>query len=99
MAAGRPGNDVGPCELADLSGALVQVVQAGARLKVGWISGNRGGGFVRLSLAPFADALSAADFDRSVSLSPSLTHTLYTPLNVNNVTHTHLDVKNVTHSP
>ena len=45
-----------------MSNSFVQPVNAGDRLKVGWVSGNRGGGFVKLSLAKYSTALKASDF-------------------------------------
>lgn len=45
----------------------VTEVTAGDRLKVGWVSGNQGGGYVRLALVPESDAGDAANFDRYVS--------------------------------
>lgn len=42
--------------------SFVQPVDAGSRLKVGWVSGNRGGGFVKLSLAKYKTGLTNADF-------------------------------------
>ena len=43
MSATRAGTNEGPCENFDPATAFVQTVQAGSRLKVGWLSGNRGG--------------------------------------------------------
>ena len=58
----RPGYTGGPCETVDMSKSFVQSVDAGSRLKVGWVSGNRGGGFVKLSLAKYSTALKNSDF-------------------------------------
>lgn len=43
MSSGRSGNTKAPCENFDLKDAYTQHVKAGDRLKVGWLSGNRGG--------------------------------------------------------
>ena len=64
MSYGRPGNIEAPCEAFHPNLSFTQSVQAGARLKVGWISGNRGGGFVRLALAPSTDVLDPTSFDK-----------------------------------
>ncbi|KAI8804661.1 hypothetical protein BJ742DRAFT_713127 [Cladochytrium replicatum] len=51
----RAENFNGPCDLT--SGSVpVTLVGAGQNLKVGWPSLNRGGGFVRLALAPLGSA-------------------------------------------
>ncbi|KAL2911447.1 hypothetical protein HK105_209098 [Polyrhizophydium stewartii] len=55
----------GPCENVDAASVSSFAVTAGSRLKVGWDSGNRGGGFVRLSLAPVS-RISEAAFNQSV---------------------------------
>jgi hypothetical protein len=66
MSEIRAGIVDAPCE--DLKPeSFVQVVKAGDRLKVGWTSGNRGGGWVRLSLAPYSnkeDLLTQSNFDK-----------------------------------
>eukprot|EP00842_Homolaphlyctis_polyrhiza_P001278 jgi/Hompol1/2150/HPOL_002048-RA len=59
------GVTTGPCEPADINFVTSYAVQAGARLKVGWDSGNHGGGFVRLALAP-ASTITAAEFNSSI---------------------------------
>jgi hypothetical protein len=43
MSSDRTGNTIAPCENFDPETAFVQKAAAGARLKVGWLSGNRGG--------------------------------------------------------
>ncbi|KAH6561015.1 hypothetical protein BSLG_010183 [Batrachochytrium salamandrivorans] len=55
----------GPCEAGNINNVPSFGVQAGSRLKVGWDSGNRGGGYVRLALAP-ANSLNQATFNQSV---------------------------------
>lgn len=45
----RLGSTSGPCD-GDLATAFVTDVNAGDRLKVGWPSGNRAGGYIRLAL-------------------------------------------------
>ena len=43
MSSTRAGINSGPCENFDPAKSFVQNVTAGSRLKVGWLSGNRGG--------------------------------------------------------
>jgi hypothetical protein len=43
MSSERNGNTIAPCENFDPETSFVQKAAAGARLKVGWLSGNRGG--------------------------------------------------------
>ncbi|KAJ3044987.1 hypothetical protein HDV00_012407 [Rhizophlyctis rosea] len=62
----RLGSTTGPCEPASSNGRPVTQVTAGDRLKVGWVSGNQGGGYVRLALVAEADAGDAVNFDRNV---------------------------------
>jgi hypothetical protein len=66
MSLDRSGDDIGPCEDIDPNTAFVQQVNSGDRLKVGWTSGNRGGGFVKLSLAQASSSLSQEVFDSNV---------------------------------
>ena len=66
MSLTRLGSTQGPCESSDLSKGTAYSVQAGDRIKVGWVSGNRGGGYVRLSLVPLASASSQKAFNDSV---------------------------------
>ncbi|KAL5032157.1 hypothetical protein BDV3_000750 [Batrachochytrium dendrobatidis] len=61
----RQATTTGPCEAANINNVPSFGVQAGSRLKVGWDSGNRGGGYVRLALAP-ASSLNQATFNQSV---------------------------------
>jgi hypothetical protein len=62
MSLTRAGNTNAPCENVEYSKLAGYEISAGARLKVGWSSGNRGGGFVRLALVP-ADKVSEASFN------------------------------------
>ena len=55
MSLGRAGNGNAPCEDVDPSMLTGYSVNAGDRIKVGWPSGNRGGGFVRLALVSQAE--------------------------------------------
>jgi len=66
MSSTRAGINSGPCENFDPAKSFVQNVTAGSRLKVGWLSGNRGGGFVKLSLAPAASTIEQSNFDSGV---------------------------------
>ena len=43
MSSSRAGINAGPCENFDPATSFVQTVTAGSRLKIGWLSGNRGG--------------------------------------------------------
>ncbi|KAI8915913.1 hypothetical protein EDD86DRAFT_185782 [Gorgonomyces haynaldii] len=66
FTVGRPAQTTPPCENFDPATAFVQTVNAGDRLKVGWTSGNRGGGFVRLALAPYKTPLYVSTFNKNV---------------------------------
>jgi hypothetical protein len=46
MSTTRAGVVDSPCESFDPQKSFIQTVPAGSRLKVGWISGNRGGKFL-----------------------------------------------------
>eukprot|EP01135_Chromosphaera_perkinsii_P001787 Nk52_evm56s210 gene=Nk52_evmTU56s210 len=50
--AGRGGDQSGPCENFFGEPPVTQI-SAGERLKVGWVSNNHAGGYVRLSLVPW----------------------------------------------
>jgi hypothetical protein len=65
MSLSRTGNIKPPCESVDPTKLVGYSVKAGDRLKIGWDSGNRGAGFVRLALAPQSDITEAA-FNKSV---------------------------------
>ena len=65
MSLSRIGNTNPPCESVDPSTLVGYKVKAGDRIKIGWDSGNRGGGFVRLALAAQTD-FSEAAFNKSV---------------------------------
>ena len=60
----RGGNSSPPCE-SELSNSPTTNVQAGDRLKVGWVSNNHGGGYVRISLV-HESMKDAESFDRHV---------------------------------
>ena len=83
MSAARAGNDIEPCEDTDINLAFKQVVQAGDRLKVGWLSGNRAGGYVRLALAPITSPLVATTFDNNVLKTTCFGHNEFPGLTVN----------------
>lgn len=63
----RKENSVAPCEAAKFD-SLSQVtpVYVGDRLKVGWVSNNRCGGYVRLALVPLEKRNDPAAFDMNV---------------------------------
>ncbi|KAI8918728.1 hypothetical protein BC831DRAFT_419629 [Entophlyctis helioformis] len=65
MSLLRQGVTTGPCENVNVASLSSYAVKAGDRLKVGWPSGNRGGGFVRLSLTS-ANSITQAAFNQSV---------------------------------
>lgn len=65
MSLSRTGNLRAPCEDVDPKTLIGYQVKAGDRLKIGWNSGNRGAGFVRLALASQSDMTEAA-FNKSI---------------------------------
>ncbi|KAJ3278869.1 hypothetical protein HK104_001960 [Borealophlyctis nickersoniae] len=62
----RTGSFTGPCEPESTNGRTATPVKAGDRLKVGWVSGNNAGGYVRLALVPDSQATNETAFDNSV---------------------------------
>ena len=73
MSLSRTGNPKAPCESVDPTKLSGFNAVAGSRIKVGWDSGNRGGGFVRLALVPESDMTEAAfnRYDHSIFFNNS----------------------------
>lgn len=58
---------IGPCEMGILPSEMHSTyLYAGDRLKVGWVSNNHAGGFVRIALVPLKERYDRAAFDRSI---------------------------------
>ena len=61
----RAGNRVAACEALTVN-SPINNVNPGDRLKVGWPSNNRAGGYVRLGLIPFSNSIIESQFEQNV---------------------------------